>query len=145
MKDFNDNLIMGEGKKTVDSVHWLTAASEKVLLVIIGIATCVASLQYLYQMYLLQEVLLADLFMLFIFTEILAMVAAFYSSKRIPVTLPIIIAITALCRLIVMQNKDMDALIIIAEASAVLILAGAAYLMSLKDKLSLEKLKDQRD
>ena len=83
--------------------------------------------------------------MLFIFTEILAMVAAFYSSKRIPVTLPIIIAITALCRLIVMQNKEMDALIIIAEASAVLILAGAAYLMSLKDKLSLEKLKDHRD
>ena len=136
---------MSEEKKTVDSVHWLTAASEKVLLVVIGIATCIASLQHLFQMYLLQEIVLADLFMLFIFTEILAMVAAFYSSKRIPVTLPIIIAITALCRLIVMQNKDMDALIIIAEASAVLILAGAAYLMSLKDKLSLEKLRDQRD
>ena len=136
---------MGEEKKSVDGVHWLTAASEKVLLVIIGIATCIASLQYLYQMYLLQEIVLADLFMLFIFTEILAMVAAFYSSKRIPVTLPIIIAITALCRLIVMQNKDMDALIIIDEATAVLILAGAAYLMSLKDKLSLEKLRDQRD
>ena len=130
---------MSEEKKSIDSVHWLTAASEKVLLVVIGIATCIASLQYLFQMYLLQEIILADLFMLFIFTEILAMVAAFYSSKRIPVTLPIIIAITALCRLIVMQNKDMDALIIIAEASAVLILAGAAYLMSLKDKLSLEK------
>ena len=138
-------LFMGEEKKSVDSVHWLTAASEKVLLVIIGLATCLASLQYLYQMYLLQEIVLADLFMLFIFTEILAMVAAFYSSKRIPVTLPIIIAITALCRLIVMQNKEMDALIIIAEAGAVLILAGAAYLMSLKDKLSLEKLKNQRD
>ena len=136
---------MGEEKKSVDGVHWLTAASEKVLLVIIGIATCIASLQHLFQMYLLQKIVLADLFMLFIFTEILAMVSAFYSSKRIPVTLPIIIAITALCRLIVMQNKDMDALIIIAEASAVLILAGAAYLMSLKDKLSLEKLRDQRD
>ena len=136
---------MSEEKKSVDSIHWLTSASEKVLLVIIGIATCIASLQHLFQMYLLQEIVLADLFMLFIFTEILAMVAAFYSSKRIPVTLPIIIAITALCRLIVMQNKDMDALIIIAEASAVLILAGAAYLMSLKDKLSLEKLKDQRN
>ena len=136
---------MSEEKKSVDSVHWLTAASEKVLLVLIGIATCIASLQYLFQMYLLREVVLADLFMLFIFTEILAMVAAFYSSKRIPVTLPIIIAITALCRLIVMQNKEMDALIIIAEAGAVLILAGAAYLMSLKDKLSLEKLKNHRD
>ena len=136
---------MREENKSVDGVHWLTAASEKVLLVVIGIATCVASLQYLYQMYLAQEIVLADLFMLFIFTEILAMVAAFYSSKRIPVTLPIIIAITALCRLIVMQNKDMDALIIIAEASAVLILAGAAYIMSLKDKISLEKLKDQEN
>jgi hypothetical protein len=40
-----------------------------------------------------------------------------------------------------MQNKEMDALMIIAEAAAVIILAGAAYLMSLKDKLSLEKLR----
>ena len=136
---------MREEYKSFDQFHCVTVAREKVLLAIIGIATCVAALQHLYQMYLVQEIVLADLFMLFIFTEILAMVAAFYSSKRIPVTLPIIIAITALCRLIVMQNKDMDTLIIIAEASAVLILAGAAYLMSLKDKLSLEKLRDQRD
>ena len=69
----------------------------------------------------------------------------FIALKEFQGTLPIIIAITALCRLIVMQNKDMDALIIIAEASAVIILAGAAYIMSLKDKLSLEKLKEQRD
>ena len=127
----------------MDNTHIITVVSEKVLLAIIGIATCLAALQHLYNMYLAMEIMLADLFLLFIFTEILAMVAAFYSSKRIPVTLPIIIAITALCRLIVMQNKDMDALIIIAEASAVIILAGAAYIMSLKDKMSLEKLKDR--
>ena len=127
----------------MDKTHMITVVSEKVLLAIIGVATCIAALQHLYNMYLSMEIMLADLFLLFIFTEILAMVAAFYSSKRIPVTLPIIIAITALCRLIVMQNKDMDALIIIAEASAVIILAGAAYIMSLKDKISLEKLKDR--
>ena len=127
----------------MDKTHFITVVSEKVLLAIIGIATCLAALQHLYNMYLAMEIMLADLFLLFIFTEILAMVAAFYSSKRIPVTLPIIIAITALCRLIVMQNKDMDALIIIAEASAVIILAGAAYIMSLKDKMSLEKLKER--
>ena len=127
----------------MDKTHIITVVSEKVLLAIIGIATCLAALQHLYNMYLAMEIMLADLFLLFIFTEILAMVAAFYSSKRIPVTLPIIIAITALCRLIVMQNKDMDALIIIAEASAVIILAGAAYIMSLKDKMSLQKLKDR--
>ena len=90
-------------------------------------------------MYEAREILLADLFLLFIYVEIIGMVGAFYSTNRIPVTLPIIIAITALCRLIVMQGKEMDALMLIGEASAVLILAAAAYIMSLKDKVSLEK------
>ena len=130
---------------TNDKIHWTTLISEKILLALIGIATCIAAALYLWEMFIDRRIELSDLFLLFIYAEILGMVGSFYSTNRIPVTLPIIIAITAICRLIVMQNKDMDALIIIAEASAVLILAGAAYLMSLKDKLSLEKLKDQRD
>ena len=128
-------------KSVNKGLHWTTIASEKVLLAIIGISTCIAAALYCYEMFLERQITLPDLFMLFIYAEILGMVGAFYSTSRIPVTLPIIIAITALCRLIVMQNKEMDALMIIAEASAVIILAGAAYLMSLKDKLSLEKLR----
>ena len=128
-------------KSVNKGLHWTTIASEKVLLAIIGISTCIAAALYCYEMFLVRQITLSDLFMLFIYAEILGMVGAFYSTSRIPVTLPIIIAITALCRLIVMQNKEMDALMIIAEAAAVVILAGAAYLMSLKDKLSLEKLK----
>ena len=128
-------------KSVNKGLHWTTIASEKVLLAIIGISTCIAAALYCYDMFTAREITLPDLFMLFIYAEILGMVGAFYSTSRIPVTLPIIIAITALCRLIVMQNKEMDALMIIAEAAAVVILAGAAYLMSLKDKLSLEKLK----
>lgn len=124
-------------------LHWTTIASEKILLAIIGISTCLAAALYLYEMILMRQITLSDLFMLFIYAEILGMVGSFYSTSRIPVTLPIIIAITALCRLIMMQNKEMDALMIVGEASAVLILAGAAYLMSLKDKMSLEKLKLQ--
>ena len=124
------------------NLHWTTVTSEKVLLAILGIATCIAAAQYLFQMYEAREILLADLFLLFIYVEIIGMVGAFYSTNRIPVTLPIIIAITALCRLIVMQGKEMDALMLIGEASAVLILAAAAYIMSLKDKVSLEKKKE---
>ena len=124
------------------NLHWTTVTSEKVLLAIIGIATCIAAAQYLFQMYEAREILLADLFLLFIYVEIIGMVGAFYSTNRIPVTLPIIIAITALCRLIIMQGKEMDALMLIGEASAVLILAAAAYIMSLKDKVSLEKKKE---
>ena len=124
------------------NLHWTTVTSEKVLLAIIGIATCIAAAQYLFQMYEVREILLADLFLLFIYVEIIGMVGAFYSTNRIPVTLPIIIAITALCRLIIMQGKEMDALMLIGEASAVLILAAAAYIMSLKDRVSLEKKKE---
>ena len=124
------------------NLHWTTVTSEKVLLAIIGIATCIAAAQYIFQMYEAREILLADLFLLFIYVEIIGMVGAFYSTNRIPVTLPIIIAITALCRLIVMQGKEMDALMLIGEAGAVLILAAAAYIMSLKDKVSLEKKKE---
>ena len=124
------------------NLHWTTVTSEKGLLAIIGIATCIAAAQYLFQMYQAREILLADLFLLFIYVEIIGMVGAFYSTNRIPVTLPIIIAITALCRLIVMQGKEMDALMLIGEAGAVLILSISAYIMSLKDKVSLEKKKE---
>ena len=96
-------------------------------------------------MFIERRIELSDLFLLFIYAEILGMVGAFYSTNRIPVTLPIIIAITAICRLIVMQNKEMEATLIVGEAAAVLILAGAAYMMSLKDKMSLEKLRNQNN
>lgn len=82
---------------------------------------------------------LSDLFLLFIYAEVLGMVGAFYSSHRIPVTLPIIIAITALTRMIVLQTKDQNALNIVYESLGILILSIAAYVMSVKDKLSLEK------
>jgi protein PsiE len=131
--------------KLTKSLHWTTIASEKLLLAIIGIATCIASALYIFDMVLAQEITLPDLFMLFIYAEIIGMVGAFYSTNRIPVTLPIIIAITALCRLIVMQSKEMDALIVLGEAAAILILSVAAVIMSFKDKVSLEKIKEFRD
>ena len=123
-------------------LSWTTIASEKLLLAIIGIPTCIAAASHLFEMFIIFKIELADLFMLFIYAEILAMVGAFYSTNRIPVTLPIIVAITALCRLIIMQTKEMDGLLVMWESLAILILAGSAYVMSMKDKMSLEKLKD---
>ncbi len=138
---FNKFLNTGMNK----GLSWTTIASEKLLLALIGISTCIASAMYLYEMILQREILLGDLFMLFIYAEILAMVGAFYSTNRIPVTLPIIVAITALCRLIIMQTEEMDAIMVMWEAGAIFILAGSAYLMSLKDKISLEKLKQSEE
>ena len=53
----------------------------------------------------------------------------------------IIIAITALTRMIILQSKGLDAINIIYEASGILLLSVAAYVMSLKEKMSLSKLK----
>ena len=131
--------------KIIKGLHWTTVSSERVLLAIIGIATCLAAAQYLFSMFIAREITLADLFLLFIYAEIIGMVGVFYSTNRIPVTLPIIIAITALCRLIIMQGKDTDALMLVGEASAILILSISAYIMSLKDKLSIEKDKPKED
>lgn len=105
----------------------------------IGVLTVVAAANEVWGMWLLQNIELADLFLLFIYTEIVGMVGAYYISNRIPVTLPIIIAMTALCRLIILHSKDADPWVLIAEAGAIVLLAGAAYVMSAKEKLSLEK------
>ena len=114
--------------------------SEKGLLAVIGGLTMIAAALDIYQMVVVNmKIELADLFLLFIYAEIVGMVGVFYTSNRIPVTLPIIIAITALCRLIVLNSKDADPMILMAEAGAILVLSIAAYMMSLKDKLSLEK------
>lgn len=132
--------MIKEVLKKTNKLHWTTVLTERAIIALIGFCTVIAIGDYMYGMWIAQSVVLADLFMLFIFAEVVAMIGAFYNTERIPVTLPIIIAITALCRLIVLHSKEMESLDLLGEAGAILILAGAAYVMSLKDKLSLEKL-----
>ena len=119
--------------------------SERVILMIIAVATLYATGVEILRLIVEQDVHLSDLFLLFIYAEVLGMVGAFYANNRLPVTLPIIIAMTALTRMIILQSKELDSLNIIFEASGILILAVAAYIMTLKDQISLEKLKIRKD
>ena len=114
--------------------------SEGVILAAIALATLFAAFMELERMIMVQVVDLSDLFLLFIYAEVLGMVGIFYRDKRIPVTLPIIIAITALTRMIVIQSKGFEGINIIYEASGILLLAVSAYIMSMKDKMSLSKI-----
>ena len=132
-------------KGITGKLHWTTFWSEKILLAIIGGLTVLAAGLDIFEMVIKLKVELGDLFLLFIYAEIIGMVGAFYVSNRIPVTLPIIIAMTALCRLIVLHSKEADPWMLIAEAGAIVLLGGAAYIMSHKDKLSLEKEKLRDD
>ena len=114
--------------------------SERAILLSIALATLFATASEIIRIINVQEVNLSDLFLLFIYAEVLGMVASFYANNRIPVTLPLIIAMTALTRMIILQSKDLNAINIIYEATGILILAISAYIMTLKDKISLKKL-----
>lgn len=113
--------------------------SEKALLLGIACATVWAAAIETLSLFSEEKMNLADLFLLFIYAEILGMVGAFYNSHKIPVTLPIVIAITALTRMIVLQTKDLNALNIVWESLGILALSGAAYILSLKGKLTKEE------
>ncbi len=121
-------------------VQKFIGVSERVLLFIIAVATLYATVFEIIRMIDVRVVNLSDLFLLFIYAEVLGMVATFYINNRIPVTLPLIIAMTALTRMIILQSKDVNAINIIYEATGILILAISAYIMTLKDKISLKKL-----
>lgn len=81
---------------------------------------------------------LADLLLMFIYAEVFGMVAVYFKNHILPVMYPLFIAITALARLIVLQGKDSQPEQLLFEAGAIVLLAGAAFL--LKDvKISIDK------
>ena len=112
-------------------LHWTTVVSEKFMLGVIGFLTLIAAGLDVYEMFLLRKVDLADLFLLFIYVEIIGMVGAYYSTHKIPVTFPIVIAITALCRLLILQGKESEPWVLIGSAGAILVLAGAIYILNI--------------
>lgn len=102
---------------------------ERSILIIIIIMTVGAVLSELYNVYEKQSIALADLLLLFIYAEVIAMVAAYLKSSQVPVIYPIFIAITALSRLIILQGKDMDPEYILYEGAAILMLSIAVVIL----------------
>ena len=94
--------------------------------------TIVATAQELVAIVDAKKVDLADLLLLFIYTEVLGMIGVFYASNRIPITLPLFIAMTAIARLIILQGKEMDPSALIYEASAIAIIALACLIIRFK-------------
>ena len=103
--------------------------AEKTLLVIIAFLTAYAVLVEIVVILTERAVKLTDLLLLFIYAEVLGMVAAFYKYRKIPITVPIFIAITALCRLIILQGKGINTVDLLYESGAVLLLAISALVI----------------
>ena len=115
------------------------------LMVIILISTVIAVGIEMKDMYLNQSVTLADLLLMFLYLEVLAMVRVFWNQQSISITLPLLIAITALARFIILQGKEMDPTALVYEAVAILLIAGAIVVLRLRhsDKLGLKKKKSK--
>ncbi len=115
------------------------------LMVIILISTVIAVGIEMKNMFTNQSVTLADLLLMFLYLEVLAMVRVFWNQQSISITLPLLIAITALARFIILQGKEMDPTALVYEAVAILLIAAAIVVLRLRhsDKLGLKKKKSK--
>ena len=113
------------------------------LLVLILISTIVAIGLEVKTMIENGSVSLADLLLMFLYLEVLAMIRVFWAEQSINITLPLFIAITALARFIILQGKEMDATQLMYEALAIVFIAVAIVILRLRHskKLGLEKKK----
>ncbi|MEI6486698.1 MAG: phosphate-starvation-inducible PsiE family protein [Sphingomonadales bacterium] len=127
----NPDTHVGGGLNATDRARALVTFSliERGLLFLIALLTLGAVALELLRVWQAQNVNLADILLMFLYTEVIGMIAAFYANAQAPVVYPIFIAITALARLIVLQGKEMAPQSIIFEASAILLLAIAATIL----------------
>jgi len=110
------------------------------LVIILG-ATVIAFGIEIYQMIEVQKVTLADLLLLFLYLEVLAMVRVFWESQSIQITLPLFIAITALARFIILQGKSINREVLLYEAGAIVLIALAILVLRFRNSpvFGLEK------
>ena len=118
---------------------------QLVLMVIILISTVIAVGIEISKMFQNRSVTLADMLLMFLYLEVLAMVRVFWNQQSISITLPLLIAITALARFIILQGKEMDPAALVYEAVAIVLIAGAIVILRLRhsDKLGLKKKKSK--
>ena len=102
---------------------------QLVAVVIVLISTIVAFLLEIIKMYEVQNVTLADLLLMFIYIEVIGLVRSYWESRSVRVIYPLIIAITALSRFIILQDKVSDPTNLIYLAGAILIVSIATVVI----------------
>ena len=109
-----------------------TKQLQFILLSVILICTVIAVGIEIKAMFDNQTVTLADLLLMFLYLEVLAMVRIFQDQQSISITLPLLIAITALARFIILQGKEMDPSGLVYEAVAIVLIASAIVILRLR-------------
>lgn len=104
------------------STKWLRNV-EYIGLGIVSLSTLIAFGFEISSMIDVGKVTLADLLLMFIYLEVLAMVAIYLESGKLPVRMPLYIAIVALARYLILDMKNLDTIRILGIGGAILLLA----------------------
>ena len=109
--------------KLKESGYKALVIAEDIGLLIIAISTVIAISFEVVEMFKAMKVTLADLLLLFIYLEVLAMVGIYLKTGKLPVRVPLYIAIVAIARYMILDMKNLDTLRVLGLTGAVLILA----------------------
>ena len=102
------------------------------------IATIIAFFVELSVMYDTKTVGLADLLLMFIYIEVLGLVRSYWETRAVRITYPLVIAITALARYIILQDKNSDPANLIYIALAILIVSIATVVIRFRNSKYLK-------
>ncbi|MDB9802615.1 phosphate-starvation-inducible PsiE family protein [Pelagibacteraceae bacterium] len=116
---------------------------QLVAVIIVLISTIIAFLLEIVKMYDTQNVTLADLLLMFIYIEVIGLVRSYWESRAVRVIYPLVIAITALARYIILQDKDSDPTNLIYLAFAILIVSLATVVIRFRRSKYLNIDKDK--
>ena len=116
---------------------------QLVAVVVVLISTIVAFLLEIIKMYEVQNVTLAEVLLRFMYSELIGLVRSYWESRSVRVIYPLIIAITALSRFIILQDKESDPTNLIYLAGAILIVSIATVVIRFRRSKYLKIDKDK--
>ena len=110
---------------------------------IVLVSTVVAFFLEMSDMYINRDITLADLLLMFIYIEVIGLVRSYWETRAVRITYPLVIAITALARFIILQDKESDPSNLIYISVAILIVAIATVIIRFRNSkyLKIEKSK----
>ena len=105
---------------------------------ILLISTVIAFIIEMKTMYENQTITLADLLLMFIYIEVIGLVKSYWETRAVRITYPLVIAITALARFIILQDKESDPTNLIYISLAILIVALATVIIRFRNSKFLK-------
>lgn len=98
-------------------------------LLVIAFATTIAMYQEALLMVESHRVALADLLLMFLYLEVLAMIGQYFRSGQLPVRFPLYIGMVALARYLILDLKEMSEWRMLAVAAAIFLLTVAVLII----------------